>query len=416
MSFLSERVVESFLRSVLRSMLPQKHDLVSAFYVLDQGFVYTSTGSSTRGPDGRVSTAVLRGGYVPSTVLVTVDVSNAIRRPETVAIVSSLCATENVTLSAVRAVLSPTSVEFNFSAPTGPDGVDEGYLVAIDTNGTIAPDSSLNFETSFCTGECLYCNDSAKSVVIKGKRTSCSTVIRFQEHEIIYKLSTGVVTPERLVNQSTSVEPAIAVLFIPGYILSVLRAPSLVQNANFTRAFAEGIADTNFLQGYFDTGSYNYMHSTVCSSVSQTLANLWGIAQPNYNLTAVPLFNGLQIQTFVSSLHMAVLTGSVSVATLLVCLVGMTYSEWSPINIKDATENALIEALSKDVLKRKRKTPTTNDPAKQRELAFKHTDADEVILYCRENKYVDENGIGICKVSISYDPKGDLPDKGTDYL
>ena len=404
------QAVGSVIPPRVMSQLPQQNDLRSAFHILDQGLSYTSIGSSTRTPDGRVHTAVLRSGYIPRTNLKAVDVSDAIRRPETVALVSSLCATECLNASAARELLTSTSVQFNVTTSDG-----AGYLVVFDTVGTVSPDGSLQFDTSLYAGACLGCASPGSGLLL-GNRTSCSTVIRFEEHEIIFKLSTGGVTPDRLLKRSTTVEAAVAVLFIPGFILSVLKAPDVVNNVNLTLAFLEGIADTNFIQGYFDTGAYNYMHATLCSAVSQTLGRLWAIAQPNVSMTAVPLYS-LQVQTYVSGLHVALLVALVTFATLVVCGTGMAYSHWSPINIKDATENALVECFSKEAVDRKRANPTTNDPAKQRELAFEHTDGHDIILYCREDKYTDANGVDIVKVSISYDP-GDKkhPDKSTDYL
>ena len=400
---------DSVIPVSIKSQLAQQDDLVSAFRILDQGFVYTSTGGSSRSPDGRVHTAVLRGGYIPRTNFTAVDVSDAIRRPETVALVSSLCATEDMNATAAHELLTATSVQFNVSTSDG-----KGYLVVFDTVGKVSPDGSLHFNTSLFAGGCIGCGSPGSGLAL-GNRTRCSTVIAFEEHEVIYNLSTGRATPDRLLSRWTSVEPTVAVLFIPGYVLSVLRAPSVVNNVELTLAFLQGINSTDFLQGYFDTGSYNYMHSTVCSAVSQTLGRLWAIAQPNADTSAVPLYS-LQVQTYVSGLHMGLLVGSVTLATLLVCCSGMAYSHWSPINIKDATENALVECFSKEAVKRKRKNPTTNDPAKQRELAFKHTDGDDIILYCREDKYTDENGVDIIKVSVSYDPgTNKVPDRSTDY-
>jgi len=394
----------------VKSQLAQQDDLVSAFRILDQGLVYTSTGASTRSPDGRVHTAVLRDGYIPKTHFQAVDVSDAIRRPETVALVSSLCTTDDMNATAAHELLTATSVQFNVSASDG-----KGFLVVFDTIGAVLPDGSLQFNTSLFAGGCVGCGSPGSGLAL-GNTTRCSTVIAFEEHEVIYKLSTGGATPDRLLNRSTSVEPAVAVLVIPDYVLSVLKAPSVLNNVDLTLAFLRGINDTDFIQGYFDTGSYNYMHSTMCSAVSQTLGRLWDIAQPNAAMSYVPLYS-LQVQTYVSGLRMGLLVGSVTLATLVVCWFGMAYSHWSPINIKDATENALVECFSKEAVKRKRKNPTTNDPAKQRELAFEHTDNQPIILYCRENKYTDKNGVNITKVSITYDPDSTThPDRNTDYL
>ncbi len=401
---------DSVIPVSIKSQLAQQDDLVSAFRVLDQGFVYASTGASTRSPDGHVHTAVLRSSYIPRTDFQAVDVSDAIRRPETVALVSSVCTTDDMNATAAHELLTATSVQFNVSNTDG-----KGYIVVFDTVGKVSPSGSLRFNTSLFAGGCVGCGSPGAGLAV-GNTTRCSTVIAFEEHEVVYKLSTGGATPDRLLNRSTSVEPAVAVLFIPSYVLSVLRAPSIVNNVALTLAFLDGIANTDFIQGYFDTGSYNYMHSTMCSAVSQTLGRLWDIAQPNAAMSFVPLYS-LQVQTYVSGLHMGLLVGSVTLATLLVCWFGMAYSHWSAINIKDATENALVECFSEQAIERKKKTPTTNDPAKQRELAFEHTDSKSIILYCRENKYKDENGVDIVKVSICYDP-GDKPhpNKGTDYL
>jgi hypothetical protein len=112
---------------------------------------------------------------------------------------------------------------------------------------------------------------------------------------------------------------------------------------------------------------------------------------------------------------MAVFASAVVAATLLVCILGSAYTAHSPMNIKDATENALIENLTEEVIRRKRNNPTSNDPARQRELAFKHTDGLPVIMYCREHKFVDSNRVGVCKVSIGYDSAGALPDRLIDY-
>ena len=400
------------LSNATLSQLPQKGDLTSAFDVLAQGLVYSYTGSSTRGNNGHVNTTVIRSGYLSGTLFQTVDVSDSVRDTETVALVSTICSMEAIA-GPLQGVLTSTSVRFNLSDASA--GAGSFVVVVLDADGAVAPDALLAFNTSAFVGECISCAGADLSGFVIGERANCTSTVQFQEQQIIYRLSTGGVTPIGLVNSSTTVQPAVAEIFITAFIDSVLTGPVAVQNVQISQGIVQAILNTDFVQGYFSVGTYNFLHTIVCSAASQTLGRLWTIAQgPNAVLSTVPLYS-LKFQTYVSSHNMAVFASAVVAATLMVCILGSVYTSQSPINIKDATENALIENLTEEVIRRKRNNPASNDPAKQRELAFSHTDGLPVLIYCREHKYVDSNGAGVCKVAIGYDSGGVLPDKLIDY-
>jgi hypothetical protein len=393
--------------------IPNATDLASAFEVLVQGVAFSNTDSSTRTVDGQVVTTVVRSNYIVGSTFKTVDISNSIRRPETVAHISSTCSTHNVTFVDLQGVLTSTSVHFNLSDAS--TGAGQFLVVVLDGNGTVLPDSTLSYRTSALFGECIGCIGSTGVVV--GYSVNCTSTVDFQEEDIIYRLSTGGVTAVGLVNGSTTVQPVVAARFISGFLDAVNNAAIAVGNPQASRALVQGLVDTEFPQGYFTEGQFNYQHSIVCSAVSQTLGRLWTIAQgPNStaSLSSVPLYS-VSLQTYVSSRNMALFASMVIAATLVICALGSWYTHQSPINIKDSTENALIENLTSSAVHRKMGQCTSNDPAMQLHLAFNHIDGLPVTLYCREHKYVDSNGVDMRKVSVGYEEGGRLPDRRIDY-
>ena len=315
------------------SQLPQQHNLSSAFDVLAQGLQYSYTGSSTRGSDGQVTTTVIRNGYLTGAVFKTLDVSLSIQNPETVGLVSTLCSTGFIAAS-LQNVLTSTSVHFNLS--DGSAGATNFTIVVLDATGNISSDAVLLFRTSAVVGDCFGCAGGGLNGSVIGQKMNCTHTVQFQEQEIIYRVSTGGITPFRLINSSTTVQSAVAEVFISAFIAVVIGGPIAIQNTQFTQGIVQSILDTNFVQGYFSVGTFNFLHTTVCSAVSQTLGRLWTIAQgPNAVLSTVPLY-GVELQTYVSSRAIAVFSTSVLTAALLVCILGSAYTHVSPINIKDA--------------------------------------------------------------------------------
>jgi hypothetical protein len=94
-------------------------------------------------------------------------------------------------------------------------------------------------------------------------------------------------------------------------------------------------------------------------------------------------------------------------------ICGITWSHSSPINIKHATETALIANFDDNFIARKRTARASNDPDLQMASAFSDNRG-RVLLFCRATQDA------MCKsqrIVISNDPDvGWMPDKSVDYI
>ena len=351
----------------------------SAFAVLFQVRAFSAGESSFKSRDGNVTTNVVRYSYLDSTVVVDGDLSNALRQQDTLATVNTQCSITVGVTSRLVDLQTTSSQYFNVTAEATVSGQSFNATLLFLTDFGFSGNSSsaVSLRATSFIGECANCQPLLASRRVFGNLTTCTSVITFANQEFIYTVGTGGVVPLRTLNTPITVAPYTAGILIAGYAASADNSVSLLpSNSLYVDALLAQYQA--YPQGLFEDRFSNLMHNKVCSGASQTLGQLWLLSDSTALLEDVPLYN-VVLLTHISTRTAAVTVGVLIVFAVLVCAFGMVCAHKSPINIKAATENALIASVDNDYIAYKRSELASNDPDLQLDRAFDTTTQ----LFCR---------------------------------
>ena len=408
----------------LNEELQNSFSFASALAVLLQIRAFSAGESSIKSRDGNVTTNVVRYSYLDSFRVVNGDLSNALIAQDTVATVNTHCNPTTVMTSRLVDLQTASSQYFNVSGNGYPDDRSQDvnhtvvYVTTFDVIGNASDEVTLQ-ATSF-VGACDDCQPLLPRQDLSGNFTSCTSIVTFTNQEFIYTVVTGGVVPVRALDTPSSVAPYTAGILIAGYAASADVSADILPGDNpFVAALvAQYMA---YPQGLFEDRTPNLMHNKLCSAASQTLGQLWTLAlsnSSNPNSTAlladVPLYN-IVLLTYISTRAVAITVGVLLVFAVLVCAIGMVCASQSPINIKAATENALIASVDDDYIAHKRAGGASNDPDLQVDGAFNN-----VTLYCRAVNSGPDPHLTSKKpdrlILTRIGAAGVVPDKHVDYI
>lgn len=382
-------------------------------------------GSSNSISDGKnVKTIIIRNGYTRVATIVDGDDSNSFKRNETIGTVSTSCTRSFVENTTVKTFITPVTTSYNSSFNN-----NIGTIVLYDITYTVVSPNVVTFNSTLLIGQCTSsCLSITEKSIISGLYTVCNSNLTMSEDEIIYTVGSANITTVNIISKNTTVNVDTIGSLVSSYTSSVTGAPSNIQDPNFISG-ALGLY-IEFPNGLFNDSLSNIVHSQICSATSHSLSflrNLYGtenldpstitseelITAGNNSLQStdfVFLYNTI-LQTYVSNVTTAIISGVLIGLTVLVCLAGMYYAVVSVINIKDATESAIICNVDNDFIVNKRHTPS-NDPSEQRNKTFD----DNNDIYCRVNAYTDMRGQIVKRISITNNSHvGEIPNKKEHY-
>ena len=361
------------------------------------GYYRTSATSKLAGSGHSVMTSVLRDGYLENTRTVDGDVTNAFKRLETVASVSSSCTSSPFEgpLSSVvpfdPASVNITSVEAGLHYASA-----SVYTLLYD----VMPDGSILFNSTFSVAICYSvtsdCSSLSPNTVVAGVAATCLSKLQTQDQNMIYTVSAGTVTPVQLLSNVTTVSAPLLAKLIVSYADSIESTPEAHENPYFTQTIDSFYA--SFSLGPFNDSLSNIQHTKLCASASIALSYLfssYGLTSAEFprgmlgltgnadlnNTADVPLYNIVQL-THISTADIAVIAGVITGCACLVSVLGMFFAITSVINIKPATDSSLLYNADTALIAKKQALQSylSNDPDKQRDLEF---DASSM-LYSRD--------------------------------
>ena len=376
-------------------------ELGTAFSVLNKMRDYRTSATSRLTDGGRtVATSVIRDGYVDVTHMMDGDNTNAFKRVETVATISTTCTSGPFSGPLSEVVPSdPASVNVTWVDGTANLASATVYTLLYET----MPDGSVFFNSTLseplCSpdpGSSVECSPFGPDTPVVGTATTCSSTLLVQDQIIIYTLSADSVTPVQLVSDKTTVNIQDLADLMVGFADSPESAPEATSSLVYIQSV--GAYYASYPTGAFNVSGSNVVHSKLCASASLAMELLWA----NYNTSlikasmgldgyvgnaditndaAVPLYNVMQL-THISTANAVIIAGVVVGCTCLVSVLGMCYAITSRINIKPATDSSLLYNADAAIWEAKQLLALclSNDPAKQRELEFRR----ESMLYCRD--------------------------------
>ena len=413
-------------------------DLGTAFSLLNRmrDFRTSATSRLVEGGHG-VETSVIRDGYLDVTHIMDGDTTNALKRLETVATISTSCTSGPFSGPLSQVVPSdPASVNWTWVDGTANFAVASVYTLLYET----MPDGSVLFNSTLsvplCSpdpGSSVKCSPFDPDTPVVGRATTCSSTLTVQDQIIIYTISADSVTPVEIVSNVTTVNtPDLADLMV-----NFADGPETTPEAQTSLAYIGSLSAYygNFPTGSFNVSQSNILHTKLCAAASLAMSFLW----TNYNvsLTAVsmgedgyignayitndapvPLYSIVQL-TRISTANAATIAGVIVACACLVSVLGMCYAISSRVNIKPATDTSLAYNADDDFIAKKRALIRflSNDPIKQREFEFKP----ENVLYCRDLSLSlpDPNHPSTTstyhRVDVGYAPGGKLPTPTQDY-
>jgi hypothetical protein len=178
----------------------------------------------------------------------------------------------------------------------------------------------------------------------------------------------------------------------------------------------------------------NVLHTKLCASASLALKSLWasfindgsapaveldGLQGSAYDMfTPVPLFNMEQL-TYISTASVIIMAGVLTGAACIVGLVGMAFAVTSRINIKPLTDSSLLYNADAALIAAKQDPSKglSNDP----EAQLAHEFSPGTVLHCREFAYEHPAALDaaksdiLCRVNITYNNSGTMPNKCDEY-
>ena len=408
--------------------------LNTAIGVLTKMRDYRTSATSTVVEHGMgVATSVVRDGYLGVVNIEQSDVTNALRRLETVATITSTC--KSALLSGPLSEVVPANtaaVNVTFVLP------DDNFAEAsiYDVLYEVTSDNTLLFQSTISSAVCHLgdCTSLGPNTSVMGATTTCTSTLIVQDQIIIYTVGADSVTPVGVVSNATTVSVSDLANLIVSYADSIEAAS---QGLGDSVSYSEGVLDEyNFFpSGSFNLSQSNVLHTKLCAATSIALNLLWenygtnsttsssglnglvGNAYITYN-APVPLYNVVQL-TYISTANVAAIAGVITGCACLVSLVGIVFAVASRINVKPVTDSALLYNADPALLARKQAllSELSNDPQGQLDLEFRP----ESILYCRELsvKYpdpADPTTVNtFSRVNISYSKAGAVPHQSIRY-
>ena len=394
---------------------------------------YRNSAVSSLSTNGSVTTNVLRDGYITSVNHTVNDVSNAFRRQEVVATITSSCSAVFYQGS-VEGLFTNTSIAFNLSYSP-----DSAGLYLYDVAYDIVSPNQIRFVSTFADPACTttgQCEPLLLSSPVGGLVAKCDSNVTLTVSDIIYTVSTDFVQVSGFQSTETTVPIDIFAELLAGLAASPEGVANAFQLEVIDLAFIDLIQ--NFATGLFDKDEQTYLHAKLCAGASLGLNTLWNSYGRTLgsigNATADALvgnafgvydralaLHNLVIQTYVSTLSMALIVGTLVGAAWVICAVGMIFAHLAVINIKAPTDTSLLyNADEETVSKKQHTTGASNDPQLQCRMAFDPA----AVLFCREADSYSAPANGKLtvgkRVAISYGtaaapPPGDLPNTRYDY-
>ena len=408
-------------------------NLISAVEMLTKMRDYKTSASSTLVNHGAgVVTSVLRDGYLGSVSIFHSDATNAFKRLETVATITSMCtaAPFNGTLAEVVPA-SPAAVNVTFVLPA-----ENFYAVLIyNVQYAISSSNTLLIRSTFSDPSCNSddCTSLGPETSVNGSTSTCISSLVIQDQDIVFTVGADSVTLVQLHSNDTTVSITDLADLIVGYADSIETTPDAVSNPQYASAVF-GIYST-FPAGFFNETYSNILHTKLCASTSLALSFLWTSYEVNASSAAsgltglvgnafinfdafVPLYNIVQI-TRISTTDVVIIAGVITGAACLVCLLATVFALTSRINVKPATDSSLLYNADPALIARKQAlmSELSNDPRGQLALEFRS----ESVLYCRELAVAFPNSADpskhdtYCRVNISHSDLGPLPDRSRHY-
>ena len=409
-------------------------ELDNAIVTLSKIQQYRSSAVSSLSNDATsVITNTVRDGYVVGVNHTVNDLSNAFRHEEVVATIVTQCDVSNYEGPA-EDLFTNTSIAFNQSF-----GPDLAGLYLYDVVYEVVSPTELKIGSVFTQPQCLtagQCEPFLLSAPVQGQVISCDSNVTLAVSNLIYTVPTDFVQLTGSPSNETTVPIDIFAELLVGYAAS----PEGVANVLQLEIYNLGIIDVinNFPTALFNLDDANYLHAKLCAGASLGLELLW----ENYgrtlgnagNATAVasqgnafglydrslPLHN-LVILTYISTVSMALIVGTLVGAAWIICMVGMTFAQLADVNIKAPSDISLLYNVDEEIVSRKRYTiGASNDPDQQCRMSFDPA----ALLFCREaDSYSAPTGGKLVtgkRVAISYGtkaapPPGDLPNTRYDY-
>ena len=424
---------EGYPAGAFQDLVADGLGLLGAFSVLTQLRGFAGGQGSARAADGSVSTAVVRANLIISTTIDNVDASNAFKEAGLVATVTAKCA-ETLLIAPLSELQTSTSQSFNVTSLVNVDtpaaSGNETSIIVADVNYNVDSPSTVDFNMSYFVGGCFDCLPLEPDQALNGTLDRCVARATFAVQDYAFNVASGTVTPlgKAVANDTADIDPDAAGVFTAAYASASFNTTSISTDPNFL--YSQLALPTTLPGGLFGTSNSNLLYSTLCTALSQSLGTLWitnvGLAGESMDDTSIhdaytavasaaevlPLYNQ-QLVTHVPTWTAAVLVGALLGCMIVIGVWGMVWSHLSVINIKDATETALIDNVDDTFIAKKRTAGASNDPDLQMARAFTDTRGG-LLLYARATEDLEGKSQ---RVVISNDPTmGSMPDKSVNYL
>jgi hypothetical protein len=353
-----------------------------------------------------------------------------------VATIVTSCGVTPVFQGPAEELFTNTSIAFNLSFSPNFAG-----LYIYDAAYRVVSPNELQIATVFTQPSCVsagQCQPLLPSSPVVGPIFKCDSNVTLAVSDIIYTVTTDfvqVIGPGSQSNQTTVPMDVFTQLLV-GYAAS----PEGVANFLHFEPYNLGLSAivNDFPTGLFNYDQQNYLHTKICAGASLGLGLLWddyghttgnagnstllsmaGNAFGLYDVS-VPLHN-LVIQTYISTLSMALIVGTLVGAAWLICAVGMTFAQLAVINIKAPSDTSLLHNVDEEIVARKRHTiGASNDPQQQCRMSF----APAALLFCQEadsysvpaeGKLLTGKRVAIVYGTATAPPPGELPNVRYDY-
>ena len=276
---------------------------------------------------GRIgpTTNIIRNGYVVEQYIKMSNPSNSFQDTEVIGVLTTACNPGTPV---------PFGNTFSFAEE---DGASQGqrYIMKYDI---LAPNEA-NFTTAFAIGDI----DSSSYA-----SAECFSRLVIQQYDLIYTVNTGTVQAVRFLTNVTTVNLTQLLPITQQYAESIESAGSLSDNIYFQVA-----VNTVFLKfgpGLFEFPASNICHSRLSGAVSLALQYLWD-ASLNYktDTVVVPLSSKVQV-TYMSTLDLWLIAGSILIFTFAVSISGIACSLRCPpeLRVKGFNENAMVDIIDKN--------------------------------------------------------------------
>lgn len=332
----------------------------SALNTLSQMGRYSSSANSIL-VNNNVITNVVRDGYLVETYVVDGDTSNSFKRIETVATISTNCTTQMTVNADIITFLGPQSKYWIL------DYIPNVSIYAYNVTYSFLTRNNIIFKTTFTNGLCSF--NCTNNTIFNTTYTSCLSNVLIQDHNIIYTVSTENVKILNTLNQNTTVDLQSIGLLASSFSESVDKSP----NMNTSEKYKLGLSlvYSAYPQGLFNNSHENILHNKLCSAMSNSLEFLWSNYKTNNiaNDRNVTLYN-IVMQTHISSAVISIIAASILLTIIAVCVVGIILSVMSKINIKSASDNALMYNMNTDTHATIQQANVSNDPSGQCKDAF----------------------------------------------